>query len=188
MLIFRGTDRNNAHQEGQVRQNISNANDGRFVVHPLYNETDITNDVGLIHLPQKLQFNEYIKPVKLASNEFFNSYTNSPAVISGWGRIVDGGPSQQHLQYGYVTIMDLNACISAYANEPVRVTQGNICFDPKGGVSSCQGDSGGPCVSTITGELIGFTSFGHYKGCVYGPSVYSRITYYRDWIKQHTGI
>lgn len=187
-MIFGATDRLNPYQEGQSRQNISNIDDDKVIVHPLYNPAKITNDLALIRLPQKLEFSEHIKPVKLPSNKSYNTFANSPAVLSGWGKTANNGSVVQHLQYGYVTILDLNECMSRY--NPGIVTQGNICLDvAKSGVSSCNGDSGGPLLSTVTGELIGVTSFGSAAGCEHGaPTGYSRVTYFRDWIKFHTGL
>lgn len=187
-LIFGATDRLKKNQIGQTRQIVSNFDNGEVIIHSLYNAEKISNDVALVHIPQKLEFTEYIQPVKLSSNYLFNTFTNSPAVISGWGWVAESGKTAvQHLQYGYVTILDHNTCKSSY-NKGL-VAEGNMCLDNKqSGISSCHGDSGGPCVSTITGELIGVTSFVSVKGCAIAPSVYSRVAYYRDWIRTHTGI
>ena len=49
-----------------------------------------------------------------------------------------------------------------------------------------QGDSGGPMVCGNT--LVGVTSWGE-GGCGAGkPAVYSRVTYFRDWIREETGV
>lgn len=188
LLIFGATDRNNAAQTGSARQTISNIRDGQIIIHPLYNPAEITNDVALIKLSQKLEFSDYIKPAKLPESGRFQTYDNSPAVLSGWGKVQDNGSVVQYLQYGYVTILDLNKCMQFY-NTP-EYDDGNICLDvEKSGVSSCNGDSGGPLVSTVTGELIGVTSFGSSFGCEKGfPTGYSRVTHFRKWIEFHTGI
>lgn len=48
-----------------------------------------------------------------------------------------------------------------------------------------QGDSGGPLVAN--GELIGIVSWG--KPCAVGkPDVFTRVYYYREWIKRITGL
>jgi len=55
-----------------------------------------------------------------------------------------------------------------------------------------QGDSGGPLVvrnSNGTFTLIGVVSFGSSRGCAVGdPSGYARVTSFRSWIQQHTGL
>lgn len=187
-LIFGATDRNNAVQTGSSRQKISHFKNGQIIIHPLYNPYEITNDVALVRLNQKLEFSEYIQPALLPEPGRFQTFANSPAVLSGWGKTEDSGSVVQYLQYGYVTILDLNECMAFY-NTP-EYNDANICLDVKNsGVSSCGGDSGGPLVSTTTGELIGVTSFGSSAGCEKGyPTGYSRVTYFRDWIKYHTGI
>lgn len=173
---------------GQSRQNISSFGAGQIIVHPLYNPSTIKNDVALVRLPQKLEFSEYIQPVELPSKNSFATFANSPAVLSGWGKTANNGSVVRHLQYGYVTILDLNQCKASY--NVGLVSDGNICLDvEKSGVSSCGGDSGGPLFSTILGKLIGVTSFGSSRGCEHGaPAGYSSVIYFRDWIQYHTGI
>lgn len=187
LVIFGATDQLNPRQEGQVRHTVSNISD-EVIIHPLYNASTNINNVALIRLSQKLVFSDYIQPVKLPSNELFNTFTNSPVIVSGWGSIDDDEEIVPYLQYGYGSVLDLNQCISSYG--PELINQGNICLknNQTGGASSCNGDTGGPCVSTVTGELIGISSFVPVSGCEVSPSVYSRVTYFRDWIKKETGI
>lgn len=182
VLIFGATDLFNKHQVGQQIKTIVNISD-QVIVHPLYNSTTFANNIALIRLTTTLEFNDYIQSVRLPFDRRFNTFTNSPVIISGWGSIDDNEDIVPYLQYGYSTILDLNKCMSSF--EPGRVNQDNICLE---GASSCNGDSGGPCLSTVTGELIGVSSYVPVTGCGSFPSVYSRVTYFRDWIKSHTGI
>ncbi len=62
------------------------------------------------------------------------------------------------------------------------------------GGGSCGGDSGGPGVigdtgadGHVTGPLYGATSFGA-QDCVKGPSCYTSLSYFREWIRDNTGI
>ncbi|KAL5291645.1 hypothetical protein ACFFRR_010819 [Megaselia abdita] len=187
LLIFGATDRLDVYQTGSSRQNITNVS-GQIIVHPLYNPNEITSDVALIRLNQKLEFSDYIQPARLPERNRFQTFANSPAVLSGWGKVKDIGSVVQHLQYGYVSILDLNECMAYYNIK--EYDNGNICLNTKdSNVSSCNGDSGGPLVSTMTGELIGVTSFGSIFGCAGGaPTGYSRVTHFRDWINYHTGL
>ena len=50
-----------------------------------------------------------------------------------------------------------------------------------------QGDSGGPL--TYNGVQVGLTSFGSSLGCEAGqPDAFTRISYFRDWIREKTGV
>jgi len=54
-----------------------------------------------------------------------------------------------------------------------------------------QGDSGGALVIDNGGNFtqIGVVSFGSSRGCASGaPSGYARVTSFRNWIRQHTGL
>ena len=50
-----------------------------------------------------------------------------------------------------------------------------------------QGDSGGPLI--FNGALVGVTSFGAAAGCEAGyADAFSRVSYFREWIKEKTGV
>ena len=52
-----------------------------------------------------------------------------------------------------------------------------------------QGDSGGPLHASIGGQMfqIGVVSYGDGCGRAGYPGVYTRISSYKDWIRQTTG-
>lgn len=73
---------------------------------------------------------------------------------------------------------------------PLLIKQSNICFSGQRRRGVCEGDSGGPLFVRDTNgypKLVGVASFG--TGCgSRSPGVFTRITYYLEWISFVTGI
>ena len=59
----------------------------------------------------------------------------------------------------------------------------HLCYGASG-KDSCYGDSGGPLASKNT--LYGIVSFG--QNCAIVSGVYTKVSYYRRWIKQITNL
>lgn len=55
-----------------------------------------------------------------------------------------------------------------------------------GGKDACQRDSGGPM--KVNGKLHGIISWGFECGHPQYPGVYTRVTTFREWIKNNTGL
>lgn len=69
------------------------------------------------------------------------------------------------------------------------ISQTMICLGIPGvgGKDACQGDSGGPAV--INGNtLVGIVSWGFGCARPQYPGVYTRVSTYRNWIRQNSGI
>ncbi|KAJ8976748.1 hypothetical protein NQ317_004300 [Molorchus minor] len=66
-------------------------------------------------------------------------------------------------------------------------TERMICAGTtEGGKDTCQGDSGGAV--ELDGTLIGIVSWGVGCGVVDYPGVYTRVSYFRSWIRENAGI
>lgn len=68
----------------------------------------------------------------------------------------------------------------------------NICtFHEGGGKDTCTGDSGGPLVCLNNrGQHVqnGIVSWGDTCGGAGSPGVYTRVSEYLSWIRNHTGL
>ncbi|EDV51088.2 brachyurin [Drosophila erecta] len=179
-------DRKNPKEVGQQIIFVEKKN---VIVHEKWDADAISDDISLIKLPVPIEFNKYIQPANLpVKSNSYNTYSGENAIASGWGRTSDAElGATDILQYAKVPIMTNSGCSPWYLG---MVSASNICIKTSGGISTCNGDSGGPLVlDDGSNTLIGATSFGIVFGCELGwPGVFTRITYYLDWIEEKTGV
>ncbi|XP_066246138.1 venom protease-like [Euwallacea similis] len=167
----------------------------RTIVHPAYDVRSVYHDIGLIELRRKVTFSAYIGPACLHQNR---EVTSRSAIATGWGATAFGGNNSSHLIEVALNLVDNKNCNVYYRNRQAGKTfrgildETQICAGGNDGRDTCQGDSGGPLqilspksnLKKATYDLIGITSFG--IGCALGgtPGVYTRISYYLDWIEK----
>lgn len=113
---------------------------------------------------------------------------NKPLSSDSLGATQNASESNEKLRAVTVPIVSQSYCRKQYGRV---LTPRMICAGYRqGGKDSCQGDSGGPltCVINNVRQLIGVVSFG--AGCATPnyPGVYARVTAFRSWISQHSGL
>ena len=66
----------------------------------------------------------------------------------------------------------------------------HICVGKVGISGACQGDGGGPLMCKVDDvyKLAGAMSFRRASCTTSEPTVYTRVSYYRDWIKSTAGV
>ncbi|CAH2979497.1 unnamed protein product [Chilo suppressalis] len=156
------------------------------VVHPRYVSKTKVNDVGLVRLYSPLRFSGRVLPIKLVAREA-RLPADVPAIVSGWGKLRENGPSATFLQSSTIKTIAMKLCkrsgLDRRAIDPPSMFCAGSFAQPS--PDACQGDSGGPIVSD--GVLIGVVSWG--LGCARGnfPGVYTRLAHHVvwDWVQQH---
>ncbi|CAG9765097.1 unnamed protein product [Ceutorhynchus assimilis] len=153
------------------------------VVHSEWNRSRLQNDIAVLEVPNIPIGKPGIDSIRLAPSNA-GTYAGSKSVLSGWGRTSDASTSiASKLQYVHLSIITNRVCQNSFGLN-VRTT--NICTSGVGRVGACNGDSGGPLV--VDGVEVGVVSFGN-GNCERGsPTVYARVSSYRAWIKQNTGV
>ncbi|CAN9515311.1 unnamed protein product [Ophioblennius macclurei] len=176
------------HMQGQINEWTVTRSVKRIVAHGDYNPVTFDNDIALMELDADVSLNQNIWPICLpASSHDFPA--GEEAWITGWGNTREGGVRATVLQKAQVRIINSTVCKSLMSDE---VTDRMLCAGVlKGGVDACQGDSGGPLSVTGLGGRVfqaGVVSWG--DGCARRntPGVYTRVSRYRDWIKDHCGV
>ncbi|KAK3531475.1 hypothetical protein QTP70_022104, partial [Hemibagrus guttatus] len=159
-----------------------------IITHSDYNQMTFDNDIAVLELKEPLEFSSTVHPVCLPSS----SHVFPPGMncwVTGWGALREGGSIANVLQKAMVKIINDTVCDSVTEGQ---VTSRMMCSGfLNGGVDACQGDSGGPLVCVSEANIwfqCGIVSWG--EGCARRnkPGVYTRLTKFRQWIRQHTQV
>ncbi|KAM4563762.1 suppressor of tumorigenicity 14 protein homolog [Odontesthes bonariensis] len=176
------------HVQGQTNEWMVKRNVRRIVAHRDYNPHTYDNDIALMELDDAVELNQYIWPICLPSSTY-DFPAGQEAWITGWGTTSEGGVKASVLQKAAVRIINSTVCNDLMTDE---VTDRMLCAGVlKGGVDACQGDSGGPLsVTNPSGRvfLAGVVSWG--EGCAHRnkAGIYTRVTEFRGWIKEQSGV
>ncbi|XP_051176615.1 trypsin-1-like [Leptopilina boulardi] len=155
---------------------------------PKENNRKIGGDIAVFKVSPPFAYNNAIQPVKLPQRG--QTLKTVTATISGWGHTKPGGPGSDKLLAVTVPKVNTANCKAIYKKGSITLKEGEICYGyHKGQVTrdKCQGDSGGPLVNSDRVEL-GLVSWGVECGTKGYPGVYTDVLYFRDWIRQRTGI
>jgi trypsin len=151
----------------------------QIINNPNYNPNRITNDVSVLQTAEDIAFGSFVQPIALTD---FEVDGDELAVLTGWGQLSNPGGVPNNLQIIQLRTITNEKCKATHGSS---VYDGNICTFTKTGEGACMGDSGGPLV--VDGKQAGVVSWG--IACARGyPDVFTRVSYFRDWIRQNSGV
>lgn len=143
----------------------------------------MAHDIALVRLSTGVIFGTNVQSIPLQESEVSDG---TSATVLGWGTISEGGDQSNILKEADVPVVGYHSCNTSYATYG-GITDNMLCAGyNEGGVDACQGDTGGPLVSS--GHLIGIVSWGAGCGHANFPGVYTKVSSYRYWIRQETGV
>ncbi|KAF0037285.1 hypothetical protein F2P81_010159 [Scophthalmus maximus] len=156
--------------------------------------TDITNDIALVHLAERVNMTKEISPICLPKPGAVMP-AGTPCFVTGWGdEKGNAWPKvSEKLNQAALPIVDFQTCSKpAYWWDTLRPSMICAGFEsPDELKSACQGDSGGPFACAAAGanttwEVHGIVSFGP-QGCIRDkkPSVFTRVSAFSDWINDN---
>lgn len=152
-------------------------------------------DIALLKLDSSIKLEEGVSE-SACLNFDAKEYTEK-FLVSGWGT-TERSYQSVFFDYSYTgPISNVLKQSSHVLNKDADCKDYNICVKPSTeGDSICQGDSGGPLQYTANGKTTvdGVASFvsgeKSMHGKVYfcnGPSGFTRLSYYEDWVKATIG-
>ncbi|XP_061613070.1 prostasin [Phyllopteryx taeniolatus] len=179
-LMYFGKQNQSTTSPNEVTRTVA-----QIIVHPQYNSVTFQNDVALMRLSSPITYSDYIRPICMASNSsHFNNATRCWG--TGWGRLGADEPNQafERLQEVEIPTIGNRQCGCSYSLvENITITSNMICAGEEN-KGICQGDSGGPlqCKQGSAWILSGLASFGVPCATRFFPEVFTRVSFYQDWI------
>jgi secreted trypsin-like serine protease len=167
------------------RTRLSQDDDGerikvsKIVIHAGYDPQSVIKDVALLQLATPTS----VPPLALA-HPADNGMTTpgSRVIVIGWGATQEGGNISDELRFVRLTARSHGYCDREYGriDDPSQLCVGSS----RAGEDSCQGDSGGPVIAGNgdTTRIVGTVSYGTGCGRKGVPGVYTRVSFYAQWI------
>ncbi|XP_014278342.1 venom protease [Halyomorpha halys] len=143
------------------------------------------NDIAILKLDKTIEYSVYVQPICLPLPQ--DDYTDTTAVVTGWGQIEYHGQFSKVLLEVSLPIWELKKCRQRYES---TIFCTNICAGyEEGERDSCAGDSGGPLMQQRQDgrwTVIGVVSWGRRCAAKQSPGVYTAVNKYLDWIAENT--
>merc|ERR1719452_15371 len=161
--------------------------------HPNWDPNTLENDIALVRLPEKIEFNDYIRPACLPpAEDESNDYVGQLTTPVGWGKNADsaGGITPKLQMVEDLPVIDNPTCDQTYG----IIYDGIMCIDSSNGKGVCNGDSGGSLNMRQEEEenkwtQVGVASFVSSSGCESGdPHGFTRVAFFGQWIESETGV
>ncbi|XP_067834261.1 serine protease 33-like [Heptranchias perlo] len=150
------------------------------------------NDIALIRLDGRIEFNTHIMPICLPSSNF-QFPCGSSCWVAGWGNTEEGISliSPGTLQEVEVALIGHRTCNRLYqagmtiGSSKINIINSMLCAGvPEGKKGTCEGDMGGPLVYLNEGTWVqvGIVSFSEGCGENIRPGVYTAVAPFQEWI------
>ncbi|CAL1530041.1 unnamed protein product [Lymnaea stagnalis] len=157
----------------------------KSIIHPRYKQPGERHDIGVIYLQTPVESNENVKIAEIAPKGL--SFEGDTCAIAGWGISEESPQGSSFLREAFLKAISTQRCSTFDWDNPI--TNKEICVfdesnaDPDYRARSCQGDSGGALMCGVGYRyLTGVTSAGGIGCTGTKPSIYTRVSEYREWI------
>ncbi|XP_076621621.1 soluble guanylate cyclase 89Db [Colletes latitarsis] len=157
------------------------------IIHENFHSYTYNNDIAIIEMDRPVDVNGIVRTACLPEDKAID-YTGATATVVGWGQTGETEPVSDELRKVNLPILSQEECDEAGYHKN-RITENMFCAGfLDGKLDACFGDSGGPLhVKGTYGhlEVVGIISWG--RGCAEPnyPGIYTKLTNYLGWLKDH---
>jgi len=170
------TDEPTEHEERAVVQ---------VEIHPNFDNKTLSNDLALVRLSKAARRRTNIDIVCVPSDQL-QLNTNKTCYVTGWGKHTEDSSHSVVLKEIAVPLWENQQCEEALRKSfgaRFSLPPTTVCAGAEGR-DACDGDGGGPLVCEDRGRWfqVGVVSFGVGCGRADVPGVYTRVSFYQNWI------
>ncbi|XP_055637674.1 phenoloxidase-activating factor 3-like [Toxorhynchites rutilus septentrionalis] len=164
-----------------------------FIKHKRYSPSKRKNDIALIRLVSPALINNNVNTICLPISNFRNNPEPEKMIITGWGYTEKENRTSNVLQFVNLPIVSNSECGPTLARLSDAISLDDdtqLCAGGTERMDNCAGDSGGPLqyYSRTEARAVqhGIVSYGlNSCGVESVPGVYTKVSYYIDWILQN---
>ncbi|CAH0718147.1 unnamed protein product, partial [Brenthis ino] len=164
-----------------------------IIPHPYYKSPKKYFDIALLELKENVMFTKLVHPACLMVS---SDIIQTQLTATGWGALGEKKNSSVDLQSTVLDVFNFEQCSNtlsySYHRNWLRMRKHQMCAGKMdGSTDTCPGDSGAPLQYNLTEPnfdgnmhvIVGITSFG--LGCARKdtPGIYTKISYFIDWIE-----
>ncbi|XP_050501125.1 serine protease Hayan-like isoform X2 [Diabrotica virgifera virgifera] len=119
----------------------------QIIIHPHFNSSIFSNDIGIIKLSRPVEITDYVRPVCLWEDDTnLETIINKDGTVVGWG-FDENKKISEKLMQAKMPVVSTIQCIYSNRDFFARFTSdSNFCAGFRNGTSVCNGDSGGSMV------------------------------------------
>ncbi|CAH0713642.1 unnamed protein product, partial [Brenthis ino] len=158
-----------------------------IIPHKSFDKRYYINDIAVVVVAKRFNLGNLVRQATIIrpGSELM---PNSVCTLVGWGATQINGPQPDQLQYTMMLIINQEVCRAQYQAIGAIITDSMLCAGRTDidGVDGCFGDSGGPLI--YKGVVVGLVSFGYKCGLKDYPGVYTKLSYFTDWIVRTVSI
>nr|CAH8827139.1 unnamed protein product [Trichobilharzia regenti] len=165
----------------------------QITLHPKYRPDDLEYDLAVLELDAPLPLEDPgVQLAELPPSEYYMTWPPESAecIFVGWGCRAKHGKPSAEAQVVHLTTLTNDDCSLLYGHAAGLNDNHEFCAGYyQGRVGICSGDSGSGLIYKKDDKnyVVGVASATHATAPELYPGLFTRVSYFRDWIIEVTG-
>lgn len=158
--------------------------------HPEFNRENLWNNIAIIALEVRVEFDEHVQPIALPSSGVAMQFPFEEGTTTGFGMVDGENPIYSpHLLRSFHRVLTNSECTSRWPHMNLQMAQNFCALDHRKITNICGGDQGSAFTVMERGILtvFGIASFTNETCDPENGAVLVRVSSYLKWIQTVIG-